>query len=389
MPIEGPVLQFAVLIALVLVVQLTVERLHLPALLGLLVAGMLLGPGGLDLLPREPVVELLGEIGLVYLMFMAAVEIDLDLLREQRNAVALFGVLAFACSLIPALAMGYLLGYGWAAAILLGALISSHTLIAYPIVRKLHLQRRKPVVSAVGGTLITDTLALVLLIIVLQARAAAGDEGGGAGAVMTLSLLAALVVSSLWAVPRLSRLILRQHGLTPPEKALYVLTVLVGLSAAAELIGAEKILGAFLAGVCLNPILNKRDELRNHVDFAGHLLFIPFFFVSMGMLLEVRALAGELETWGLAAALLVIVVAGKAAAAWIVGAMYGYALYHRGVMIGLTIPQAAATLAIVMTGYEAGLFEQHVVDAIVIVIFVSCLAGPLIVRYAVRVGRAS
>jgi Kef-type K+ transport system membrane component KefB len=382
MPIEDPILQFTVLLTAALIVRLTVERLHLPGLVGLLVMGMLLGPGGTAVLPREPVVELLGDVGLIYLMFVAGLEIDLDIVRENRRETMLFGVLAFSCSLLPAVAAGLLMGYPLKAALLLGTLLSSHTLLAYPIIERLGLLHRRSVVTGIGGTLVTDTLALVLLAIVIQTAGVENSDGGGWQWLVPLVLLASIVGASLWAVPRFSRYFFRRAWITGPEKALYVLVVLLLLATAAELIGTEKILGAFLAGVCLNRALAEREELRGHLEFAGRLLFIPFFFVSTGMRLELEIFTGEWSVWLLAALLLALVVLGKATASWLIGVWYGYTRRDRLLLIGLTIPQAAATLAVTLTAREAGLFEEQMMDAVILLIFVTCLGGPLLTKYA-------
>jgi Kef-type K+ transport system membrane component KefB len=380
--VENPLLQFTVLVVLALLMKVTVERLHLPGLIGLLVMGMFLGPDGFGILPREPLVSFLGDIGLIYVMFLAGVEIDLDIVRDHRAETLLFGLAAFALSLLPAVAAGLFLGFELPAAFLLGALISSHTLISYPVIERLKIMHRKAVVTAIGGTLITDTLALVLLAIVIQR---AGGERGTLIElhwIVSLALLALLAVASWFLIPRISRLVFDAQRLATAEKALFALVVLLVLAALAKLIGTEHILGAFLAGICLNAVLRKRDELREHVEFAGRMLFIPFFFISTGMLLELDVFRGSPGVWLLAALLLFLVVVGKSLASWLTGAIYGYSTAERFTMVGLTIPQAAATLAVTVTAAEAGLFPGQVIDAVIIVIFFSCLAGPVLTSVA-------
>jgi Kef-type K+ transport system membrane component KefB len=378
LPIEDPVLQFTVLVLAALIAQLTVERLHLPGLLGLLVLGMLLGPGGLGVMAREPVVDFLGPIGLIYVMFLAGLEIDLDVAREHSREALSFGFLAFACSLVPAAAAAILLlDLDPRGALLLGALISSHTLLAYPIVKRLGLLRRVPVVTAIGGTLITDTLALVLLAIVISTL-----EPGATGWIAPLGLLALIAASSLWAVPRLSRAVLRRDGISRAEKALYVLVVLLVLASATEITGTEEVLGAFLAGIVLNRSLARREDLREHLEFVGRMLFIPFFFVYTGMLLAFQQLV-QTEIFLLAGLLVLLVLGGKSAAAWVIGAHYGYSRRDRLLIVGLTTPQAAATLAITVTANQAGLLDADIVDAVVVTIFLTCLIGPIL---TMRVG---
>jgi Kef-type K+ transport system membrane component KefB len=378
LPIEDPVVQFTLLVLAALIVQLTVERAHLPGLLGLLLLGMALGPGGLEVLPREPIVDFLGHIGLVYVMFLAGLEIDLDVAAAHATETVQFGLLAFLCSLVPTAAVAFFfLDFDLGPALLLGALVSSHTLLAYPIIERLGLLGRVPVVVAIGGTLLTDTLALVLLAVVISTA--------GSGAfdwVLPLASLAGIIALALWGIPRLSRTFFRKGRASRAEKALFVLAVLLVLSSATELTGTDEVLGAFLAGVTMNRVLARREELREHIEFVGRMIFIPFFFIYTGMLLELDQLL-RTELFLLAGLLLAFVVGGKGVAAWVTGALHGYSRRDRLLMIALTTPQAAATLAITITGSEAGLLPTDVVDAVVLLIFVTSLAGPTL---AARVG---
>jgi Kef-type K+ transport system membrane component KefB len=380
-PITDPILQFTALVTAVLLVQLTLERVHLPGITGLLVFGMLVGPDGLGYMPREPVTAFLGSIGLVYIMFLAGLEIDLDVARQHTGEVVFLGLGLFGLSLAPAVGIGLVMGLAWPGALLIGAALSSHTLLAYPIVERFGLVHRRPIVSAVGGTLITDTLALMLLVVTMQAAVAGG---GTLGAAAPLLALAALVAFSLYALPPFSRWFFERGGADRPERALFILVVVLLLSSAAELIGTEDILGAFLAGICLNRAVRAREELHEHVAFVGRMLFIPFFFVDTGMRLELEVFAGHSGVWLLAGLLLLVVLFGKSAAAWLAGRRYGYSALDRGTVVGLTIPQAAATLAVTVTAAEAGVLGTEIVDAVIIVIFITCLAGPLVTRWCGR-----
>jgi Kef-type K+ transport system membrane component KefB len=380
-PVTDPIIQFTILITAALAVQLTVERAHLPGLLGLLVLGVLLGPDGAGILAEGPVVAMLGEIGLIYVMFIAGLEIDLRIVREHRAAVVVFGLLAFTLSAGPAMGGALLAGMGLAAAVLIGAVVSSHTLLAYPILMRLRLLRRLPVVTAVGGTLITDTLALLVLAVVLGAHRA--DAGAGSW-LLPLILLTLLVALALWAVPWMSRSLFRQIGVSQAEKALFALAVLMLLATTAHLIGTDQILGAFLAGVAMNRVLAQREQLREHLEFVGRMLFIPFFFIWTGTLLDAGVMAQGSGVWIMAGALLGAVVFGKLAASWITGSVFGFDGRDRLLMVGLTVPQAAATLAVTITAREAGIFDATVVDAVIIVIFITCVVGPLLTA---RVGR--
>lgn len=382
LPLREPVLQFTLLATLALMVQLAAERIRLPGLIGLLLVGIAIGPGALALLPREPVAAMLGEVGLVYIMFLAGVEINLNVVREHKREVTVFGLLTLAMTFVPVAGVALLLDFSWTGALLLGTALCSHTLVAYPVVKALDLLKRQPVVTAIGGTLITDTLSLVLLAILIQS--AGQEEGGGWGWLTPLLLLALVVVVSVLTVPRLARTAFSSSRVTRAEKALLVLVLLLVLASATRLIGTESILGGFLAGLCLNRALRERPELHEHLGFVGRMLFIPFFFIDTGMRIELDVLTGQWPVWLMAGAMIASVVAGKAAAAWFTGRHYGYSRTDRVLMFGLTVPQAAATLAVTVTASEAGAFDELVVDAVVVVILVTCLIGPLLSRLAGR-----
>jgi Kef-type K+ transport system membrane component KefB len=176
----------------------------------------------------------------------------------------------------------------------------------------------------------------------------------------------------------------RREWVTPAEKTLFALFVLLTLASITKLIGTEMILGAFLAGLCLNQVLAQHEDTRRHVEFVGRMLFIPVFFVSTGMQLELAVVLGSIKVWSTAGLLCLVVVAGKASAAWIIGARYDYPRHGRLLMLGLTIPQAAATLAITMAGHEVGLLDDTLVDAVIILILLTCAAGPLLTAYAAK-----
>jgi Kef-type K+ transport system membrane component KefB len=380
-PIEDVILQFAVVIAAALAVQLIFDRSRIPGIIGLLILGMLLGPGGAGVLAEEPVIELLGTIGLLFIMFMAGVEIDLDIVRERKRESASFGVLAFTLTFLPAAGVGLMMGLEAPGALLIGAALSSHTLVSYPQVHQFGLARHRAIIAATGGTLLTDSAALVVLVIVTQA---ANGNGGVLGWATPLVLLALLAAASLVVVPRLAGRLM-QSDINPfPQKALSVLVILLALAVLADVIGTEKILGAFLAGVCLNRPLHRHDELRRHVEFVGRMLFIPFFFVETGMRLELAVFVEGGRTWLFAAALTATVIAGKGLAAWLTGWKFGYSSMDRIAMAGLSFPQAAATLAVVVIGARLDLVTPETADAIIIVIFATCLIGPLVTNAATK-----
>lgn len=382
LPIHDPILQFTLLATMALLVQVTVKRFHLPGLIGLILGGMAIGPGALGILPREPVAELLGQVGLVYIMFQAGVEVDLGVVKQHKTEVTAFGLLSFGVPAVLTLSAALLLQFSWSGALLLAAAFSSHTLVAYPVVQNMNLLGRPPVVTAVGGTLLTDTLALAMLAIVIQT--VGGDNEGAWGWLAPLILLVGLVVAAFAIVPRLARRLFAGSVTSRAEKALFVLVVVLLMASLTEVSGTEAILGAFLAGLCLNQPLKNRAELHEHLGFVGRMIFIPFFFVDTGMRIDLSVFTGDTRVWGLTAVAIAVVVVGKSVAVWITGWFYNYSRMDRLLMVGLTTPQAAATLAVTVTASELGAFDSVVVDAVILVILVSCLGGPLLCGYAGR-----
>jgi Kef-type K+ transport system membrane component KefB len=380
LPLEDTILQFTLIVLVVLVVQRVFHRVPVPGLIGLLVIGMLIGPGGAQILPDEPVIELLGSIGLLFIMFLAGLEIDLDVVRQRKRESATFGTLSLFLTFLPVFGVGLLFGLDWAGALLIAAALASHTLISYPIIQRMGLIHRRPIVAAVGGTLLTDTAALVVLVIVLQLSGAEDGALGWAGPIVLLGVLAA---AALYGLPRLARVAFDDPEAILAEKALFAVAALVALAALAELIGTKDILGAFIAGIALNRTLKGREDLLEHLIFAGRMLFIPFFFIQTGMKLEL-AVFGEVRPWVMAALLVATVLAGKSAAAWITGHGFGFGRTDRLAMTGLTLPQAAATLAVTTTAEGAGLIDETVVDAVIVVIFITCLTGALLTRATAR-----
>lgn len=377
LPIEDVIIQFALVVSAALAVQLLFERTRVPGLIGLILLGMAIGPGGAGILPDEPVVELFGSIGLLYIMFIAGAEIDLNLVRERKNEAAAFGAMAFVFSFLPTFGVGLLFGLETSGALLLGAALSSHTLVAYPIMSRFGLVGRRPIVAATGGTLLTDTASLLVLVVVI--RTAQGE--GGWSWLVPIGLLAGLAVIALLVVPRVARIVLTAELHTLAEKALFLLAVLLLLAVVADMIGTEDILGAFLAGICLNRALQQREDLKQHLEFVGRMLFVPFFFVETGMRLRLDALQ-ESATWLLALVLVLVIIVSKGLAAAATGRLFEYSKIESLAVASLSFPQAAATLAVVVIGLQIDLIDAGTADAIIIVIFLTCLIGPLLTNYA-------
>lgn len=384
---HGPVWVFLVVFVVLVIGPAVMERAKLPGLIGLLLGGYAIGPNGLDFVSSSnSTIPDLGTLGLLYLMFMAGVELDLTMLLRSRRPTAVFTVLTFGVPMALGFAAGVALDYSTSASLLLGSLFASHTLITYPIIRREGLAGDRATAAAVGATVGCDTMALVVLAAV--AGSVGGDASGGELLVQIVIGLVILLAACMLVLPRAGRLVFSTFGTEPAVRYTFAVASFLAAGVLAEMVGIEHIVGAFFAGLALNRLVPNEGPLMHRVEFFGSTVFIPVFLVSVGLILDPEVMA-QPATIALAALFCLACLGGKAIAA--VGAKYlfGYSWPQAGVMYALTSPQAAATLAATMVGFELGLFGTRVVNAVLVVILVSVvLASTMAPRVAARVGRA-
>ncbi|WP_414399045.1 cation:proton antiporter [Synechococcus sp. B60.2] len=376
---EEPILSFALLLGVILVVPLLFERLRLPGLVGLLAAGIALGPQGLNLLSSKlPTVQLLSDIGVVYLLFVAGLEIDLEQFRQTRNRSATFGVLTFAIPLTVGTAIGRLFGFGWNAAILLGSLFASHTPLGYPIVSRYGLVKNEAVLVTIGGTIFTDIAALLVLAVCV------GIHGGEFSLWSLVRLLGSLLLYAaavLFGVDWLGQRFFRVTGSEEGNQFLFVLLALFVAALGAQWIGVEKIIGAFLAGLAVNDVL-REGSVKEKIVFVGSILFIPVFFVDIGLLLDLRAFLQTLSSLWLILSILLGLTLSKYAAAQLCQWLYHYTPAQKLMMWSLSLPQVAATLAATLVGYRVGLLNAEVLNSVVVLMLVTATLGPILTTRA-------
>jgi Kef-type K+ transport system membrane component KefB/mannitol/fructose-specific phosphotransferase system IIA component (Ntr-type)/nucleotide-binding universal stress UspA family protein len=372
-PITSPVLIVAVAMGIFLVAPMLMQRIRVPGLIGIIVSGAIVGPNGLNLLARDQTIVLLGTVGLLYLMFMAGIEIDLHGLRRYRNQSLTFGTISYLLPQTVGIGLGLLLGYSLPASILLASMFGSHTLVAYPIAMRLGIAKNRAVTTAVGGTIITDASALMVLAIVAASTQGALD----AGFWLRLTVLLSLYLLLIWvALPRLARWFFRHERSGGTPEYVFILTALFGGAYLAEVVGVQPIVGAFLVGLALNRLIPEQSILTNRVHFVGNAFFIPFFLLSVGMLVDVRVLSGNIHAWKVMLGMTATVTVTKWAAARLTAKIFGYTGPEGSVIFGLSVPQAAATLAATLIGYEIGLFDDAVLNGAIMMILFTCLIGP-------------
>jgi Kef-type K+ transport system membrane component KefB/nucleotide-binding universal stress UspA family protein len=372
-PITDPVAVFLVIMAIMLVAPLLFERIKLPGIVGLILAGVVIGPHGLGILERDSTIILLGTVGLLFLMFMAGLETSLDDLKYNADKAVIFGLATFTVPMLLGTAAMLSLNYSFLAAILVASCFASHTLLALPIVSKLGIMRTPSVTATLGATLITNVLALLVLAVVVKAHQGNLDLG------FWLFLIPSLVLytfATLWGVPRVGRWFFRRFGHDEGAEFTFVVATLFVVSYAAGLIEIEPIIGAFLAGIAITQLIPQLSPLMNRIQFIGNTLFVPFFLISVGMLVNPLVLIQNPQSLLVSGVMVAVAIVAKWAPAWGSGKLFGFDQANIMVMFGLSVAQAASTLAAITVAYQIELVDQLTVNGTIAMILVTCIVSP-------------
>lgn len=384
MPLTDPVLVFTILISVILLAPLIAARVGVPDLVLLLLAGTLLGPHGTGLLERSSAITLFGSVGLLYIMFLAGLEIDLHRFNRTRNKSIAFGLLTFSIpQAIGTLVGRYVLSLDWPASILLASMFASHTLLAYPIASRLNINKSESVSVTVGATIITDTLALLVLAVIADMA-----KGVAIGLFFWAGIglgVATLIVLAWWGIPILSRWFFKHVSEDGGAQFLFVLAVVCTCSYLSHYAKMEPIIGAFLAGAAFNRLIPEHSALMSRVHFVGNSFFIPFFLISVGMLVDPGGLIRDPKSWVVTGAMVFTVIFTKWMAASLAAKSFSYTRDDAKVMFGLSVVQAAATLAAVLVGYDLKIFDVSVINGTIGMILVTVPLGSWMVgRYGRR-----
>ena len=384
MPVTDHVLIFTVIVTTILFAPLLAKWTRIPDLVLLLVAGAALGGQGFGILERNEAITLFGEVGLLYIMFLAGLEIDLYEFSRTKGRSIGFGIATFVLpQVLGAIAVYHIIGsMAWTSAILMASMFASHTLLAYPVAAKLGIQRMEPVTVSVGATIVTDTLALLVLAILVDSA-----EGHTLDVRFFAEIFLALIVLVLaiaLVIPRLARWFFQHVSESGGTQFLFVLAVVCACAYFSQFARMKPLIGAFLAGAALNRQIPENSTLMNRLEFVGNNLFIPFFLISVGMLVDPRVLASDPYTWKVIGVMCAMVVITKIFAAQIMGAIFGYTAPERNVVFGLTVVQAAATLAAALVGFEAGLLDEAALNGAIGMIIVTVPLGSAVVQRSGR-----
>ena len=386
-PIADPTLIFFVVLLMILISPIIMGRLRIPHIIGMVLAGVIVGKYGLNILERDASFELFGRVGLYYIMFLAGLEMDMEGLKKNRNRVMIFGLLTFLCPFIMTYLMGVsLLSYTPLAALLLAAIMASNTLIAYPIVGRYGLTRHTSSTLSVGSSM----MALFIALIVMASIVNSFHGGGGVG--FWLFFVVKFVVycaGLIFFIPRLARWFLRRYS-DAVMQFIFILAVVFLSASLSDAVGLEGIFGAFLSGLILNRYVPKVSPLMNRIEFTGNALFIPYFLIGVGMLINVRLLFSGTNILWVVFCLVVFGTLGKAVAAYIAARLFKMSKMSGHMMFGLTSAHAAGAIAMVMVGRRLEvspgvyLFGDEVLNGIVIMILFTCIISTLVTEWAAQ-----
>lgn len=354
-------MKFLLILVIILAAPLLLNKLRIPHLLGLIIAGAIIGPNGFNLVLRDSSIILSGTAGLLYIMFLAGLEIDLGDFKKNKWKSLTFGMYTFLVPMALGTLVGlYVLNFSMLTSILLASMFASHTLIAYPIISKLGITKDKAVGITVGGTMITDTLALLVLTVIVEMAVGEVDDWFWyrLGAAIILFFAFVMIV-----FPIVGRWFFKRCEDNVSQYIFVLVMVFLG-AYLAELAGLESIIGAFLAGMALNRLIPSTSPLMNRVEFVGNAIFIPFFLIGVGMLIDYRAFFTNWDTIKVGAVMIVVATVAKFVAAWMTQKTFRMSVDQRRVIFGLSNAQAAATLAAVMVGYNVILGETPVGEPI-------------------------
>ncbi|MFB9076332.1 cation:proton antiporter [Flavobacterium procerum] len=385
-PLEDPLLKFLLELIIILCIPLLLNKIKVPHLLGLLIAGAVVGPNGFNILSRDSSIVVTGTTGLLYIMFLAGLEINMSDFKKNKWKSITFSIYTFAVPFILGLVGGYyILGFSILSSVLFASLFSSHTLIVYPMISSLGISRNLAVNITVGGTMITDVLSLLVLAVVVGMSQ--GEVGTAFWVKLSVSMIL-FVLIVLIVFPIIGRWFFKNVQ-DKISQYIFVLVMIYMASLLAELAGVEAIIGAFFAGLALNKLIPHTSSLMNRVEFVGNAIFIPFFLISVGMLIDFKAFFKSYETLGVASIMLIASIGGKYLAAIATQKTFKFTKEEGRIIFGMSAASAAATLASVMVGYniilsenEAGepvrLLNEHVLNGSILLILISCTISSFI-----------
>lgn len=381
-PLENPILIFSLILTIILLSPILLQKIKIPGIIGLIISGVIIGPFGLNILEKSSAVELFSTIGLLYIMFIAGLELDLNEFKKHKYKSLLFGILTIGFPTAIGFPVSYyLLGYGVNASLLIVCLLSTHTLVAYPIVSKLGVSKNTTVAITVGGTILADAVVLTALAVIMENNSGSLNKEfwiklGVSVAVFTFVLFV--------IIPRVAKWFFRKLESEKYSHYIFVLSMVFFASFLAHVVGFEPIIGAFMAGLALNSLIPHSSALMNRIDFIGNSIFIPFFLISVGMLVDVRVIFSGTTALIVAGVLSFAAIFSKWLAALFTQLIFRYSKDQRNLIFGLSTARAAATLAVVLVGYRAKILDENILNGTIILILITCIVASFITEKAAK-----
>lgn len=383
--IKDPTLIFFVVLLIILLAPIVMSKLRIPHIIGMVLAGVLIGEHGLNLLQRDISFEVFGQVGLYYIMFLAGLEMDMESVKKNSKRLLIFGLLTCIVPLVLTYLMSIsILGYSGQASFLLGCIMASNTLVAYPIIGRYGLQQNSSVMISVGSSMLSLFMALVMLAGLVGSFSL---DSGFLFWVFFLFKIAVFCAGSILLIPRLARYFLRRYS-DAVMQYIFVISVMFLSAALSAFIGLEGIFGAFFSGLILNRYIPHVSPLMNRTEFIGNAIFIPYFLIGVGMLINLNTLADGAEIWGIVLLIAFIGTFGKALAAYISALLFKLTKAEGHMMFGLTSAHAAGAIAMVMVGRRllmddgTALADDNMLNGVVIMILVTCIISTMMTEKA-------
>lgn len=382
LPLQNPVLIFSLILFIILLSPVLLRRLNIPGIIGLIISGVIIGPHGLNILEKNSAVELFSTIGLLYIMFIAGLELDMQDFRSNKHKSLVFGFFTFT---IP-LSIGfpvcyYFLNYDFNASLLTASMFATHTLVAYPIVSKFGIFKNQAVAITVGGTILTDTAVLILLAIIIGNNTGSLNQEFWFRLIVSLTIFSAIIFI---LIPVIAKWFFQKLESEKHAHYIFVLSVVFFAAFLAEVAGVESIIGAFMAGLALNKLIPHSSPLMNRIDFIGNALFIPFFLISVGMVVDIKVIFSGPIALIVAGTLTLVALFGKWLAALVTQIIFRFTGVQRQLIFGLSSAHAAATLAIILVGFNAGILDENILNGTIILILITCIVASFATEKAAK-----
>ncbi len=382
LPWQNPVLIFSLILFIILIAPTVLNRLKIPGIIGLILSGAIIGPHALNLLEKGLFTEVFSTVGLLYIMFIAGLELDMNEFKAHRNRSITFGFFSFAIPLgIGFPVCFYLLDYDFYASLLTASMFATHTLVTYPIVSRLRVSSNPAVAVTVGGTILTDTAVLVLLAVIVGAHKGSLSLEFWVRLIISLAVFMGIM---FYIVPKITQWFFKKMASEKYAHFIFVLSMVFLAAFLAQLAGVEAIIGAFVAGLALNPLIPNSSVLFNRIEFIGNALFIPFFLISVGMLVDASVLFNGPWALIVAGTLIVVAITGKWLAAFFTQQVFKYSKSERQLIFGLSNAHAAATLAIILVGYREGILDINILNGTIVLILVTCVVASFATERAAK-----